>query len=89
MEILEVDELRQSFKREKRGFNAGREFHSLDSWVISLPKVTLFILIVFVRPQLWQRDTSSSDAAQCCPSGPVGQCHPSELRAGQGTSVEA
>ena len=34
-------------------------FIARDSGVISLPKVTLFILIVFVRPQLWQRDTSS------------------------------
>ena len=34
-------------------------FIARNSGVISLPKVTLFILIVFVRPQLWQRDTSS------------------------------
>ena len=46
------------------------------SAVISLPKLTLFILIVFVSLQLWQRDTYHSS---------VGQCHPSAVP--EGTSV--
>ena len=52
-------------------------FIARDSGVISLPKVTLFILIVFVRPQLWQRDTSSLIAR---PGPRAHGCPPVQLR---------
>ena len=46
----------------KRGFLEIPFILRLGLWpaVISLPKLTLFILIVFVRLQLWQRDTSGT-----------------------------